>query len=99
MIYKTPEKITSIESQKISNELLEILNSGQDLYIDMANTTYIASAGLRSFLIVLKSARAKGCDFAVCNPNPQVNEIFKITGLSKILPTYDYMNDTKSRLK
>ncbi len=90
MIYKTPEKITAAESQKIAEEWLEILNSGQDLYIDMVNTTYIASAGLRSLIIAIKSARAKGCDFAVCNPNSQVNEIFRVTGLSKIVPINNY---------
>ena len=97
MIYVTPEKITANEAQKIADEWTSILDSGQDLFINMANTTYIASAGLRSLLIALKSAKAKGCDFALCNPNSQVQEILRVTGLTKIMPINDDNNINNSR--
>ena len=97
--YKTPSKISAIESEKISKDWLRILNGGQDLYIDMIDTSYIASAGLRHILIALKSAGAKGLDFAVLNPNDSVMEIFKVTGLTKIVPIFPIYNkkDSKSR--
>lgn len=98
MIYKTPEKINAIEAEKISNELYDILNSGQDVIIDMSQTTYIASAGLRSLIMTLKRAKIKQLDFCVCNPSPQVIEILKITGLSELIPTYEYLNKN-GRLK
>ena len=87
MIYRTPSRINTLESEKIANELLDILNNGQDVIIDMSQTTYIASAGLRSLIMAFKTARAKNLDFCLCNPNPLVLEVLDVTGLLNIMPT------------
>ena len=85
MIYRAGNRIDTNSCQKLSDDLAKILANGEDVILDLAETTYISSAGLRSILIALKTFRAKGYDFSVINPNDFVMSIFKTTGLTNIL--------------
>jgi len=85
MIYRAPKKISEKECEKISNEFDIILEEGNDIIIDLKETEYISSAGIRVFIMNLKNFRAKGYDFSIVNPNQNIIEIFKITGLLNIL--------------
>lgn len=85
MIYKTGARIDTNNCQKLSEDLAKILESGEDVILDLKETNYISSAGLRSILIGLKTFRAKGYDFSVVNPNEFVMQIFKVTGLENVL--------------
>ena len=85
MIYRAGNRIDTNSCQKLSDDLAKILADGEDVILDLAETTYISSAGLRSILIALKTFRAKGYDFSVINPNDFVMAIFKTTGLTNIL--------------
>ncbi|MBR1416978.1 MAG: STAS domain-containing protein [Bacilli bacterium] len=84
MIYKVGKRITSDNWQKITNDLQEILNNGDDVIIDFKDTEYISSAGIRVLIMFLKQFRAKGYDFSIINPSDSIKEIFVITGLDNL---------------
>ena len=65
MIYKTKEKINTLDCNDLAADLRRILEQGDDLIIDLSNTNYISSSGLRVLLMGLKTFRAKGYDFSV----------------------------------
>ena len=85
MIYRAGNRIDTNSCQKLSDDLAKILADGEDVILDLRDTQYISSAGLRSILIGMKTFRAKGYDFSVINPNEFVMRIFKTTGLTNIL--------------
>ena len=85
MIYRTPEKINIENYKQITSDLKRLLESGEDVYLDFANTKYITSDGLRILIIGLKTFRNKNYDFAVINANPQIEEIIVKTGLEQVL--------------
>ena len=85
MIYRTSEKITERECDKVASELASILEKGEDVILDMSNTKYISSAGLRILCINFKTFRAKGFDFVIVNPSSSVLDILKVTGLDSQL--------------
>ena len=55
-----------------------------DLVFDLANLTYISSAGLRVLLSAQKAMNKKGT-MVLRNVKPEIMEIFEITGFSSIL--------------
>ena len=56
-----------------------------DIDIDCTDMTYTSSQGLRIFLMLQKSVRARGGKMVLRNMNPQVKEVFDITGFSNII--------------
>jgi anti-anti-sigma factor len=58
------------------------------ILIDLAGTSYISSAGLRSFVAASQSARARAGEVALCSPQKHVREVFLISGLDRLFPLY-----------
>ena len=56
-----------------------------DIEIDCSEMTYTSSQGLRIFLLLQKSVNARGGIMVLRNMNPQVKEVFDITGFSNII--------------
>ena len=53
--------------------------------IDCTGMTYTSSQGLRLFLSLQKSVMSRGGEMVMRNMNPQVKEVFDITGFSNII--------------
>ena len=56
-----------------------------DIDIDCTGMSYTSSQGLRLFLMLQKSVMARGGKMVMRNMNPQVKEVFDITGFSNII--------------
>jgi anti-anti-sigma factor len=52
--------------------------------IDLARLEYIASAGLRVFLLTLKRSKESGSGVRLINVAPQVYDIFRYAGFDRI---------------
>lgn len=69
--------------QKDIAPLMEAANP--DIEIDCAGMEYTSSQGLRMFLMLQKTVKAKGGKMVMKNMKPQVKEVFDITGFSNII--------------
>ena len=56
-----------------------------DIDIDCTDMSYTSSQGLRIFLMLQKSVMARKGKMVMRNMNPQVKEVFDITGFSNII--------------
>lgn len=70
------------ETEKAMSPLNDV--EGKDIIIDCTELAYISSAGLRIFLGILQSAKAKGGHVYIKGINDTVRGIFTITGFSNI---------------
>ena len=66
---------------------LEPLFEGDATHIDFdcSGLDYTSSQGLRVFLMLQKSIKARGGRIVLRNMQPQVREVFDITGFSSII--------------
>ncbi len=69
--------------QKALEPLLEAQNA--IIRIDCSALEYTSSQGLRSFLMLQKSVLAHNSSLSLANMQPQVKEVFDITGFSNII--------------
>jgi anti-anti-sigma factor len=53
--------------------------------IDLARLEYIASSGLRVFLLTQKRVRGSGAGLMLINVNPQIHDIFRYAGFDRII--------------
>lgn len=82
----TEKKIDAVTAPALGEELTKVLDSGvEELIVEMENTTYISSVGLRVFLTAQKKVRAGGGSMVLNHVKPQVMEVFDITGFSGLL--------------
>lgn len=82
----TEKKIDAVTAPALGEELTKILDGGvEELFVEMENTTYISSVGLRVFLAAQKKVRANGGSMILNHVKPQVMEVFDITGFSGLL--------------
>lgn len=73
-------------SKEFEEVCKEQINAGiHNLAIDFGGVEYTSSAGLRGILVVAKAAKAHNIPLALCALQPQVNEVFTISGFMNIL--------------
>jgi anti-anti-sigma factor len=53
--------------------------------IDLARLEYIASSGLRVFLLTQKRVRGSGAGLKLINVRPQIHDIFRYAGFDRII--------------
>ena len=84
-IYRTPEKIDISTNPGLSDDLKELLADGKnDLTIDMADTVYISSVGLRTLLATQKECKAAGGNMVIRNAGAMVRKVFEVTGFAQV---------------
>lgn len=83
---KTLKKIDAASAPKLDAQLKEILASGEDtIVIDMEETTYISSVGLRAFASAQKKMNKSGGSMVLKNVQACIKEIFEVTGFGGVL--------------
>jgi anti-sigma B factor antagonist len=61
--------------------------------VDMGGVDYISSAGLRSLMLALRSAKADRKGFVLAGLSPRVLEIFTISQFNRMFPMYPEVPD------
>lgn len=90
VIFKMKAKIDTISTAEIEQELKKILDSGvMYLVLDMKDTKYISSVGLRMLLTAQKTMNARKGTMLLRGVQDQVKEIFDVTGFSGFLMLED----------
>lgn len=94
---KSGYKIFSIEgridvntSVNLESETDKWIKEGNEkLIFDCCQVDYISSSGLRVFLQTQKTLMRLGGTFKVCGMKPEIEEIFKVTGLLQLFDVYE----------
>lgn len=79
-------RIDTTNADQFQADIQPLMTSPKpNIDIDCAGMTYTSSQGLRIFLSLQKSVLARGGKMVMINMNPQVKEVFDITGFSNII--------------
>lgn len=79
-------RIDSATGPAFEKDVLQQIDDGQRLVLlDFAELQYISSAGLRIVLLAAKKMKTAGGKLVLCSLNPQIAEVFQISGFSNIL--------------
>ncbi len=81
-------RLNAISAEYTEKALLLQLESPDGMGIvrlDLSELTYLASAGLRVFVLAAKTAKAKGREFTLCHVPKNILDVLRLTGLTGIL--------------
>lgn len=70
---------------------------GESIVLDLAGVDYISSAGLRSFMLAEKHAKAQGGRIVVAAMQPVVREIFEISRFTLVFETFATVREALAR--
>ncbi len=84
MVVLTPYgRLDGITAPEFQEELFAALKERPNLVVDLKETEYISSSGLRAFLAAKKEIRNIGA-FSIVNANDDIMEVFEMTGFDAI---------------
>lgn len=85
-------RLDSGNAHHVEKSILGLTESGSNVVVDCSGLHFVASSGMRAFILGARSAKARGRVFRVAGLIPHVAEVFRVTGLYKLLdirPTLD----------
>jgi anti-anti-sigma factor len=92
-------RLDSSTSPALERQALEVIDAGaRRLLLDFEELVYISSAGLRMALAVAKRMRAAGGRLALCSLQPQIAEVFAVSGFDTIIDIHPSAESATARL-
>ncbi len=93
-------EVDAYTSARFREIMLDIIDSdGANLVINMTDVEYIDSSGLGALVGGLKRVSERDGKIVIVCDKPQVKKVFEITGLEKVFPIYDSVEDAVSALR
>ena len=93
-----------LDAQALTDEILEsgvgaALSAGTPRIIfDMREVNFITSAGLRVIVMTARRAEAAKGGLSIFGVQPEVKEVFAVSGLAKIIPIASNEAEARSQL-
>jgi anti-anti-sigma factor len=89
MVIYVEGDLTTNTSPDVEAEILEVLEGeAKHVVINVEKVNFIASTGLRVILALGKRLSGQGLKLTVCSMNPSIQSVFKMSGFTKLFPTY-----------
>lgn len=83
---KTAPKISVSQAPELERALKSVLETEEtEIVVNMEDTIYMSSIGLRVFASIQKKVNASGKTMVLKNVCPQMKEIFEVTGFVGVL--------------
>jgi anti-sigma B factor antagonist len=83
----------------LKKDLAPLVGDSKKLLIDMAEISYIGSAGLRELFFAAKNLERNGGKLVCSNLQPEVKRIFEIAGFSIPYQIFDSRSEALAALK
>jgi anti-sigma B factor antagonist len=88
-VLKIKGRVDTVHSSSLENEVTQLFDSGEkNLIFNCSGMDYISSSGLRVFLIAQKKAKAINGKLYLCDMQPAIQEIFRISGFSNLFKIF-----------
>lgn len=78
-------RVDAVTAPRISEELQAQIGAGtRYVLLDLSDVSFLSSSGLRAFLLIRKELMTLGGELRLTGLQPQVREVFEITGFSQV---------------
>jgi anti-sigma B factor antagonist len=88
-IIRVVGRVDSSVSRLLEQKVADVIAGGRAIVVDVAEMSYVSSAGLRPFITLAKHAQAKKQAVSLCGMRDEIAEIFEISGLLELFAVHD----------
>ena len=90
IILKLIGRFDAITSNALEEKIMHMIESGEiKLVADCTNLDYASSSALRVFLLTLKTLKQKNGQLKLFGLQPQIREVFDISGFLDLFESYN----------
>ena len=87
-VIRTPRRLNLVNAPRLTAVVNQVIASGRSrIVVDLSGTEFIDSSGLGALVSSLKRARQAGGDLRIAGLAPQVQAVFELTNLNRVLKT------------
>ena len=97
--YKIVGELDSFNYKQVQDDILAILERGDNVAIDLTDCSYISSTGLRVLLYSKKMAAAKGQEVYLVGTKDGVKDVMDVTGFSSFFDSFSTMEECLEKVK
>lgn len=97
-IYKVGATLDATSAKVEQEGILAILDEGTSVVIDLSETTYVSSAGLRVLLYSYKVGKIHGKDVCLVGICKEVKDVMKMTGFEHFFKIYDTLEECEKEM-
>jgi anti-anti-sigma factor len=91
-------RIDAATSASLEQAVRTAMRDGSNqIIVDLHDVTFLSSSGLRALLLVARDLRQAGGDLMLCALQPQVAEVFHITGFDQIFELHHTREEAAAR--
>lgn len=84
-VVKISGRVDSATAPDLEQALQDLINTDRNqMVLDLQDTEYMSSAGLRVLVSTLKSAKKSGGDLKLAQLSPRVKEVLDLAGLTPV---------------
>lgn len=69
------------------------------IVVDLSKVSFIGSMGLRSLILPARAIKGRGGKIVLCNPNENVAQVLKTSGIDALLPVYHDLDAAAAALR
>jgi anti-anti-sigma factor len=78
-------RIDAATAPLVNRAVREVMAQGaRQIIVELRDVTFLSSSGLRTLLLLARELRREGGDLILCSLQPQVAEVFHLTGFDQI---------------
>ncbi len=92
-VVSTQGRLDQSLNPQLEHDLTDLLDNGHScLIVDLSQSNYINSGGLRCLVTAWRKAREQEGDLVLCGLNGRLEEIFSLIGFDRVFtiqPTYE----------
>ena len=100
LVVRAAGRLDSVTAETFDARLQEVAIEGDThVVLDLAQVSYVASAGLRSLLLLMKRVKANGGALVLAAVHPRVQDILDIAGFTTMFAIVPTVDDGLARLQ
>lgn len=90
-------RIDAVTAQHLGEQVRTQIDAGaRYVLLDLSDVTFLNSSGLRTLLLVRKDLMTLGGELRLAAPQPQIHEVFDITGFSQVFAIHPTVEEARN---
>ncbi|WP_018654443.1 STAS domain-containing protein [Actinomadura flavalba] len=82
-----------VSRERFEASLLDALDAGRPLVVDMRDVTFCDSTGLNAVIVANRRATERAVPLALISLTPRVRRVFHITAVDQYIPVHETLAD------
>ena len=97
MVVEAKGEIDLYTAPRLKEQLADLVNRDRTrIVVNLEGVEFMDSTGLGVLIGSLRRCRERGGEFALAAPRETVHKVLRITGLDKVFPTYESVDEATS---